>query len=418
MCKFSWPLLAAVLLFRAALAQGSPAASEPPSLTLPQALALALQHNPGLAAARADVDASSGARLQAQARPNPALSVLLEDTRRDTRTTTVQINQPIELGGQRAARVDAADRGVALAQADLDMRRLAVHAEVVTAFFDLLAIQERTRVAEASLALAQRSTRAATGRVQAGKVSPVEQTKARVAEAGIRLELAQVRGEEVSARARLDQSLGRPVGAPLSGYALTGRLADLPAVPAESRVRDLLADAPALRRARLEVQRREAMTALEQARRMGDLTVSLGARRDVSAGRSQAVVGLSIPLPLFDRNQGNVQEAMGREDGARQALEVARAQAESQALQAREGLALAGAEARALTDDILPGAQSAFDAATRGFELGKFSFLEALDAQRTLLGARTQYLRALAQAHRAAAELNRILGIETLPGTP
>ncbi|MGK2926565.1 MAG: TolC family protein, partial [Lysobacterales bacterium] len=54
--------------------------------------------------------------------------------------------------------------------------------------------------------------------------------------------------------------------------------------------------------------------------------------------------------------------------------------------------------------------QSAFDAATRGFELGKFSFLEVLDAQRTLFQAKTQHLRALAEGHRAAAEIERVLG--------
>ena len=63
-----------------------------------------------------------------------------------------------------------------------------------------------------------------------------------------------------------------------------------------------------------------------------------------------------------------------------------------------------------LQRDIMPGAQSAYDAATKGFELGKFSFLEVLDAQRTSFQAKSQYLRALAEAHRSAAEIERILG--------
>ncbi|MEJ8852716.1 TolC family protein [Variovorax rhizosphaerae] len=75
-------------------------------------------------------------------------------------------------------------------------------------------------------------------------------------------------------------------------------------------------------------------------------------------------------------------------------------------------------EAIALGADVLPGAQSAFDASTRGFERGKFSFLKVLDAQRTLQQARTQYLRSLAEAHRAAVDLNRILGVDAMPATP
>ena len=60
--------------------------------------------------------------------------------------------------------------------------------------------------------------------------------------------------------------------------------------------------------------------------------------------------------------------------------------------------------------DVLPGATEALVAATRGFELGKFSFLETLDAQRTLFQARAQYLRALAEAHGAAADIDRLIG--------
>ncbi|HWT20023.1 MAG TPA: TolC family protein, partial [Variovorax sp.] len=68
------------------------------------------------------------------------------------------------------------------------------------------------------------------------------------------------------------------------------------------------------------------------------------------------------------------------------------------------------ATAQTLQRDALPGAEAAYKAAARGFELGKFSFLEALDAQRTLLQVRNQHLLAVADAHRTAAELDRLLG--------
>ncbi len=70
----------------------------------------------------------------------------------------------------------------------------------------------------------------------------------------------------------------------------------------------------------------------------------------------------------------------------------------------------AGTEARTISDQVLPGAQSAYDAATQGFELGKFNFLDVLDAQRTLFQAKAQYLRARGDAHRAAADIDRLLG--------
>jgi cobalt-zinc-cadmium efflux system outer membrane protein len=63
-----------------------------------------------------------------------------------------------------------------------------------------------------------------------------------------------------------------------------------------------------------------------------------------------------------------------------------------------------------LREEILPGAQSAYEAAGKGFEAGKFSFLDVLDAQRTLFQAKTQYVRALGDSHRAAADIERIVG--------
>ena len=410
MRKFVLPLTAAVFLMaRVASAQSTATVLSPtfpapvtesysaPALSLRQAIGIALTRNPELAAASSEVDALDGARLQAGTRPNPELSFLLEDTRRESRTTTVQINQPIELGGQREARMAAADRATEAARFDLEARRHAVRSAVVIAFFDLLAVQERARIAETSLALAQRSSNAASRRVQAGKVSPVEETKARVAEANVRIELAQVRGEQVGARARLGAVMGQPLG----NFVLQGNLAELPEAPADDIVRDRLDTAPGVRRAQLEVERRKALSAVEVSRRMGNMTVSLGAKRDQE----------------FGRNQANVLEALRREDKARDELAAARLQVESEAVQARERLVTSRTEAQALAAEVLPGAQSAFDAATKGFELGKFSFLEALDAQRTYLQARTQHLRALAEAQRAAADLNRILGIDPMSGT-
>lgn len=80
-------------------------------------------------------------------------------------------------------------------------------------------------------------------------------------------------------------------------------------------------------------------------------------------------------------------------------------------LQAADQLRARRSEIEALQREVLPGAASAFEAAARGYELGKFGFLDVLDAQRTLLQARAQYLRALSEAHRASADLNRRLAL-------
>lgn len=336
------------------------------------------------------------------------MAAQVEDTQKSaTRTTTLQINQTIELGGKRAARIESAERGRDVAAADLDAQRLEIRSATVAAFFDVLVAQERIGLAEALLDLAQRATQAASRRVIAGKVSPIEETKARVAEASVRVELNQVQGELAAARRRLAATWGNP--SPRFERA-DGRTEILPVVPTSEDIRRRLATAPVLTRARLEVDRRSALAELERTRRISNVTVSIGAQRVEELGRNQAIVGLSVPLPLFDRNQGNLLEALRRTDKARDELAATEIRLSTELAQAHERLKALSLEVSSLQTEILPGAQSAYEAASKGYELGKFSFLEVLDAQRTFFQARSQYLRALADAHRAAAEIDRVLG--------
>ncbi|RQO60678.1 cobalt-zinc-cadmium resistance protein [Variovorax sp. KBW07] len=389
-------------------------------LTLHGAIAMVLQFNPGLSSAQREQEATEGAIVQAGAWPNPVLGAQLEDLRRDNRTTTLQLSQPIELGGKRAARVTAAERARDQAASALVARRSELRAATVSAFFDVLTAQERLRLAQDSVGLAQTATRAAANRVAAGKVSPLEETKARVAEAGTRVELLQAEGTLRSSRQLLAALWGNPSP---RFTRVDGAVEQLPAVATSKDVEGRFFAAPVLRQARLEVERREALSSLERAKRVPDVTVSLGVKRvpapvetegatPSSSRRNQVVVGVSIPLPIFDTNRGNLAEALSREEKARDDLAAAELQLGADVAQATERLRSARATAETLQRDALPGAETAYKAATKGFELGKFSFLEALDAQRTLFQVRAQYLVALADAYRASGDLDRLLGNE------
>ncbi|KLT21079.1 cobalt-zinc-cadmium resistance protein, partial [Ralstonia solanacearum] len=171
-----------------------------------------------------------------------------------------------------------------------------------------------------------------------------------------------------------------------------------------------LASTPRALRARLEVEHRQALANVERSKRVPDITLSVGAKRDSGANANMAVLGIAVPLPLFDRNQGNLLEAQRLADKAAEdyrALRLEQAVALSQDI-AR--LDAARQAVQALRQDVLPGAGRAYDAARIGFEAGKFNFLDVLDAQRTLFQARAQYLAALSRAHQAAAGIDRILG--------
>lgn len=376
-----------------------------PPLTLDAAIERAMQHHPEIRAAANEVAAQGGALSQAGTLPNPELELLQEGTGGPNRTSTVQLNIPVELGGKRSARQRAAQREKQIAAQDLQAVRLRIRAETIAAFYELVAANERSRIAGDLVSMAQKATNAAGRRVVAGTLSPVEETRARVAEGGVRIEAVQAGRELERARVRLAAMLGseqaqvdvvRPGSVDLPG------IAPLPQLLAQ------LEQAPALARARAQVEHRQALADVERSRRTPDMNVVVGTKREDD--RRQAVVGLSVPLPLFNRNQGNLLESLRRTDKARDELEAETLRLRSELSDAHARLSAALQEAALIQTDILPGAESAYRAASRGFELGKFSFLEVLDAQRTLFQSKNQYLLAVTESYRASSEIERLVG--------
>lgn len=376
-------------------------------LTLDAALAFAAGGNFTLSAAGREVDASEGAVMQARVIPNPEIATLMEDTRRASRTSTAQINVPIELGGKRSARIAAAERGREFAQASLGSIRADLRAAVIERFFTVLIAQERVKLAQGSLDIATRGTDVAAKRVAAGKVSPVEETKARVEQANVELELNEATAELRSARQALTALWGND--APQFSEA-QGNLDALPSRPAPEALRAALDESPDIVASRVEIERRQAVIGVERSRQYPDLTVSVGAKRDNDANRNMAVIGVSIPLPLFDRNQGNLYEAIRRADKAQDEYLAARIRLGNDLLVASNVLSVSRASAQTLKGTVLPAAEQAYRAATIGFESGKFNYLDVLDAQRTLFQARIRYLGVLARTYQSATTIDRILG--------
>lgn len=395
------------LLLWLALAAAPLSVAQASVLSLDSALAKAMANNPELAAARWEIDIAQGARQQAGLLPNPVLSVDAEDTRRDSRTTSVKLSQALELGGKRGARVEVASRGQELAALELERRGNQLRADVLQAYYAALQAQERTQLAGRSLALAERGVNVAQGRVNAGKASPVEATRAQVQLAEVRLELSRGQMEQDIAY----QQLARITGSAATDFsAVQEPSRALTTLPASAQLLSRLPETAELRLAEQEIVQREASLGLEKAQRIPDLDVSIGSQYDASARERVNLLGLSMPLPLFNRNQGNLLSAARRADQARDLRNATELRLRSETRQALEQWSTARGEVQAFNQTILPAAQRAVDSATRGFEMGKFSFLEVLDAQRTLIGARSQYLAAVAQTTDAWVRIERIYG--------
>lgn len=401
------PAVKTGLLYVLLLSFAAPGIATAQSLSLPQAIEAAFAENPDLAAARWEIGIAEGDRQQAGLMPNPELSWEVEDTRRNTSTTTVMLSQALELGGKRGARIDAASRSQDAAQIELERRGNELRAEVVQAFFTAMRAQTGLELARQSHALAQRGLEVADGRVRAGKSSPVEVTRAQVQLA--ETDLLVRRAETLKTNSYRD--LARTTGSSVSSF---DRLeyADLSPgkSPSEARMLTAINQAAELRLAHAQIEQRDAALGSERAQRIPDLTVSIGSQYSREDRERVNVIGLSAPLPLFNRNQGNVLAASRRADQARDLRNAVELRLRTQTQAALDQWSTASREVESFNQVILPSAKSAVDAATRGFEMGKFGFLEVLDAQRTLIAARSQYLESLAIAMDARVTVERIYG--------
>lgn len=387
---------------------------EKTTLTLHNAVQLALQHNPELAAFAKEMGALEGVTQQAGLLPNPQLQIDSEDigTRPNSpgaRFVSIRISQLIETAGKRSARINAASLGQERAGQDYETRRLDLIAQVANVFTDVLVGQQRLQLANESLALARTVVDTVAKRVLSGKVPPIEETRAKVAFATTRIEFEQAQHNLEAARKQLALMWGDSM--PRFNQVL-GDLESFVTIPDFGVLVEYLHSNPAALSSRINLAQRKAILVLQKAQRIPDITLNAGVRRFMTTEHQNdttALIGLSIPLPIFNRNQGNLLEAHQRVDKAEDEWAATDLRLRTLLVQAYEALIAAHSQISILSDEILPGAREAFNTARRGYELGRFGFLEMLDAQRTLFQNQTLYLQALANYQRLINEIERLI---------
>lgn len=438
-------------------------------LTLADSVARVLQHNPSLAAASHGIHASEARQMQAGLRPNPVLSFEVEDVRvgggsnersvsrawsvgpnsagailsRESSSSsgglldgsewTLSVAQVAELGGKRAKRLELAARERDTEAWNYEVVRADVLRDTARTFAEVLAAQERVALQQEFEALAAQVSEAVSQAVEAGRVSPLEAKKAGSEMASAQLAREQGESELASARVGLAALWGEP--AAQFGKAL-GDFREVREPPAFGSLSTRLEENPDVARWASELARHDAAIALERAKAAPDITLSAGIRARASERSSSSgwsfgtdgiersstrtrpaggvdtlvLFGASIPLPLFDRNQGAIREAEHLALRAAQERRSARVRAEAELSQIQQKLGSSYASIQTLRTKIVPEAEGIFRSVKEAYEQGRFGLLEVLDAQRKLIEARERYLDALTEYHARLADAERLIG--------
>lgn len=399
----------------------SATAAEPTGpVTLRQALALAMLHNPDLASASWEVRSAEARAIQASLPPNPEIGFDLESVASPRVTEgLLSLGQVIFLSDKLARQKQVALLEASVAGWDWESQRISVYTETAKAFVSLVAAQERMELARKIVAVAGKLLDTASERVRSGKASPLEEMKAKVELSTLSADCAQAEQAVLAARQRLAATWGAI--APRFARA-DGELAARKEIPTAQQVFALLDQNPEVARWATEMQRREAVVRLERRKAIPDLTLAGGYKREKASGEAGAngfALGASIPLPVFDRNQGGIKESRYQVAKGQEERRSTRARVMTEIADAYQSMASAHARASILGLQVIPEAQKAFDAAQAGYREGKFPYLDVLDAQRTLFNARVQRLEALEEYLTAVANVEGLVGqsLETIAET-
>lgn len=412
-----WPLAIALFFCVEAQAEfpvGPSAAATGSSLTLFDAIRRVEAANPRLRATAAHVSAAVAERDQAGVLPNPEVSLELENiagsgaySGTDSAETTLAISQTFGSGARRAG-VAVAEANLSLTQDAQAVVKLELAADTARRFIAVVAAQEKLTLAKRAESLAENTRDDLERRAAAARAPIAERNRARMAYQ--RAQLDRRRAEQDLALAK--RQLAGLWGASEADFTRAeASLFTLPPTLDEAGLRAALKNSPVSTALRNSERLREAEVAHARAVGRPPVTASVGLRNFADTSDGALLLGVSLPIPIFDRNRGGIAAAAARLDAQRADNAVARRDAEMRLMDLLAALQQARDEARILHDDALPLANEALAQTRDGYERGRFSWLELASAQQELIDTENAAIDAAATYHTLLADIEALTGL-------
>ncbi|MFB3776765.1 MAG: TolC family protein [Bryobacteraceae bacterium] len=410
------------VILAAFAAAAAPAQVQPAvALTVDQAVEEAIRNNATLMAERMNIPIAEARILTARLRPNPVLSAAGNNmdvlgTRFDADNTggpteiVVGAEFLMERGQKRQRRMDVAERERAVTEMRfLDAVRL-LRLDVQAAFVDLLLAKDNVALARENLAAFTQLVEVNEARVKAGDIAEVELIRSRVAALQYSNVMRRADTALQVAAARLRTLLGRTASsAPVEA---AGELPNVAPVPGLAELREMaLRERPDLRASRLDLERAAAEVRLQLAQSKQDYTIGTEYRRQqVNAKSNSLTVGISVPLPFFNRNQGEI--ARSRQEHAQVNLRVRALEAEIEGEVERASIQVETARrlVESIEGKLLAEARDVRDITEFAYRSGEASLLELLDAQRAFNETMQAYNETRAEYARSLYQLEAACG--------
>jgi len=389
---------------------GDPAAI----LALDDALRLAVLKSPELEWLSLEKRSRELAIGQARRRPNPELSVEVENLRMDEGSdgltdseATLAMRFLIERGEKAQRRSALARSERALVEWDYASKRLEVLEHTATAFVEVMAAQERLALAHELTTLAAAEQVELARRVSSGASSRLDANQVEISVATSRLEEHLAERELVKARAELAATWGSHSP---DFAAVDGDFWSLHLPPSWKSLEEQAGSIPDVQRWETERERRQAELSLAESEAVPDLEFQAGFRRLGDENENALVFEMSTPLMLFDRSRVAIERSRLALLQERSERAMARKHVRRDLVDAYETISARYDEARSLEEEILPLARSGFERARAAYRTGRLRYVEVVEAQRRLFEVREQQIETLVEYHKGRVALDRVLG--------
>ncbi|MBI3872755.1 MAG: TolC family protein [candidate division Zixibacteria bacterium] len=407
-------VLAAASAIKAASAAGpdqTTVGAEPAQATLEQLIDKALRSNPDIRALTADIAAAQGEVVTTSAWPNPEFSAVPGTTMVPEAGTqfhgTLELTQVFEFPGKRALRRAVVEKSVELRQLALEGFRFQLANQVRRVFYHILASHQVIELRQQGLALTTSFLEAAKKKVEGGFAPEFEVTKAEVEVVAAQKALRDAQAQHNIVHTELNELLGRRPDEPLE---VTGKLEGTTPVFSDSSLyAQALALNPSLKIQAAAIERADLNLRSVRKSRLPDFTI--GPNLEYARDGQIYGLGVSLPLPVWDRKRGPISTAAAEQQRATAEFamleqEVLRdVSAASQKLHsAKESLSYYTAEFRGKL-------KAALDAAAESYGEGRTTLLIYLETQRTYFDAQADYFETFQQLYDAQAELESALGV-------
>ncbi|MBM3473396.1 MAG: TolC family protein [Armatimonadetes bacterium] len=375
-------------------------------LTMDEAVALAVEHSPAVAAASGARDAKAGELRTAGSLPPLELLVVPAGTFNDS---PIIASQRLDLLGKRGRAARVAREEVAVATLEIETVRTHATHEARLAYIALQEAIAEHELAQQSLELREALRRLAEQRFELGDVARVHVDRAEIERDRAREEVTKLSAEVDVRRAALNSLLGRDPGETATlpvvlalGPELTYEI-DALRTQALDRRPDVLA-------ARAGIRAGEAGIRLARGARLPDFEVQFRAGDRVGSSGTQIGLGVSLPLIDWGQASGATRAARANADQRRAELAELERVAVLEVVSALRTLQADRQVADAYSTTIATRAQSLAELLQLSYERGGSTLLEVIDAERTLTETQLEHVRATAQYHRSLAELTLAVG--------